>query len=243
MGRRPSIPSVDGPARHPTTGGHHDQHPAPRRRRRRSTTSRLPYVALILGILSVPGSILDLGLQPAGRGLRLGPAGRRLLAVVLGIVALRGQRRRPLGIDHRDRARRRDGGDGRSSGPSPASDVAGPRAARTPEGGGPSAYPERVSPEPAGEVPSLESLHALGARQQPAYADRAAHDAAIAEAAHHAAAGLRGRVRRAEGQAGRRRYGARPSCSRAATAPRPSRASPPTTSATSCGCCSRWRSC
>ena len=36
---------------------------------------------------------------------------------------------------------------------------------------------------------------------------------------------------------------ARRSCSRAATAPRPSTASPPTTSATSCGCCCRWRWC
>ena len=38
-----------------------------------------------------------------------------------------------------------------------------------------SAYPERVS-----EVPTLESLHALGARQQPAYADSAAREAAVA---------------------------------------------------------------
>ena len=37
--------------------------------------------------------------------------------------------------------------------------------------------------------------------------------------------------------------GARRSCSRAATAPRRSPASPPTTSATSCGCCCRWPSC
>ena len=38
-----------------------------------------------------------------------------------------------------------------------------------------------MSPELAEAVPSLESLHALGARQQPTYPDRAAHDAAIAK--------------------------------------------------------------
>jgi 3-deoxy-7-phosphoheptulonate synthase len=37
-----------------------------------------------------------------------------------------------------------------------------------------------VSPELADAVPSLESLHAMGARQQPVYADPAAADAAIA---------------------------------------------------------------
>ena len=62
-------------------------------------------------------------------------------------------------------------------------------------------------------------------------------------AAHRAAARLRGRVRRAEGQdrRGHPRRGVPPR--RAATAPRRSTASPPTTSATSCGCCSRWPSC
>jgi 3-deoxy-7-phosphoheptulonate synthase len=38
-----------------------------------------------------------------------------------------------------------------------------------------------VSLDPASVVPPLESLHALGARQQPAYADRAAREAAIAK--------------------------------------------------------------
>ena len=44
-----------------------------------------------------------------------------------------------------------------------------------------SAYPDPVSPELADAVPSLESLHARAARQQPAYADRAAREAAIAK--------------------------------------------------------------
>jgi hypothetical protein len=53
-----------------------------------ATTSRLPYVALILGILSVPGSILTWDTSLPGEGFLWGlPVG--LLAVVLGIVALR----------------------------------------------------------------------------------------------------------------------------------------------------------
>ena len=49
-----------------------------------------------------------------------------------------------------------------------------PQAGRASDAGPPPAYPERVS-----HVPSLESLHALGARQQPAYHDPAARDAAV----------------------------------------------------------------
>ncbi len=53
-----------------------------------ATTSRLPYVALVLGILSVPGSILtwDSGLPGEGYVWGLPVA---LLAVVLGATALR----------------------------------------------------------------------------------------------------------------------------------------------------------
>jgi hypothetical protein len=50
--------------------------------------SRLPYVALTLGILSVPGSIMTWDTSLPGEGYVWGlPVG--LLAVVLGIVALR----------------------------------------------------------------------------------------------------------------------------------------------------------
>ena len=52
------------------------------------TPSRLPYVALVLGILSVPGSILTWDTDLPGQGFLWGlPVG--LLAVVLGVVALR----------------------------------------------------------------------------------------------------------------------------------------------------------
>jgi hypothetical protein len=54
-----------------------------------ASSSRLPYVALILGILSVPGSILTWGSGLPGEGFVWGlPVG--VAAVAVGIAALRG---------------------------------------------------------------------------------------------------------------------------------------------------------
>ena len=77
-----------------------------------ATSSKLPYVALLLGILSVPGSILTWDTSLPGEGFVWGLP-LAVAAVVAGYVALRVQRRRPAGRRRRARPRRRDGADGR----------------------------------------------------------------------------------------------------------------------------------
>ena len=72
----------------------------------------------------------------------------------------------------------------------------------------------------AAELAGLDAWRELPAAQQPDWPDPAALAAAVGRAGRGAAAGVRRRVRRAAGPAGRRGPRARRSCCRAATAPR-----------------------
>ena len=81
------------------------------------------------------------------------------------------------------------------------------------------------------------------AQQMPVYADAAALAGAEARLRRYPPLVFAGEARKLKARAGRGRRTARPSCCRAATAPRASPSSPPTTSATPSACCCRWRWC
>ena len=81
------------------------------------------------------------------------------------------------------------------------------------------------------------------AQQMPVYPDAAALAGAEARLRRYPPLVFAGEARRLKARAGQGRRRARPSCCRAATAPRASPTSPPTTSATPSACCCRWRSC
>ena len=90
-------------------------------------------------------------------------------------------------------------------------------------------------------IPDLATLHALGLAQQPTYPDSAAVDSAVTRLRTMPPSVFAGEC---DDQGQDRRHPRRGrSCSRAATAPRPLPASPPTTSATSSASSCRWPSC
>ena len=77
-----------------------------------ATSSKLPFVALFLGILSVPGSILTWDTSLPGEGFVWGLP-LAVAAVIAGVRRGAGERRGPVGGVRRARPRRRDDPDGR----------------------------------------------------------------------------------------------------------------------------------